>query len=118
MNEVEHFYIVFDGPPALESGRFIEVENKDRKSIKVGEWIDRGDGYWQLGRFVEKRVADEHRRTLALVGELTAALTSIKSQAVLYRDAGLKDGAVHWRVGLEVIAMQALTSARTATEGA
>ena len=40
--------IVFDGPPGPEGGRFVEVENQERKSIKFGEWIHRDDGYWAL----------------------------------------------------------------------
>ena len=40
--------IVFDGPPDAESGRFVEVENSQGKSIKYGEWIERPDGYWAL----------------------------------------------------------------------
>mgnify|MGYP001585273625 CR=1 FL=1 len=40
--------IVFDGPPAHESGRFVEVENKDGKSVSVGHWIERDGGYWAL----------------------------------------------------------------------
>ena len=40
--------IVFDGPPGPEAGRFVEVENPDGASISVGEWIDRGDGFWAL----------------------------------------------------------------------
>jgi hypothetical protein len=40
--------IVFDGPPGHKAGRFVEVEDADGKSIKVGKWIDRGDGYWAL----------------------------------------------------------------------
>ena len=40
--------IVFDGPPGPESGRFVEVEDHTGKSIKIGEWLDRGDGYWVL----------------------------------------------------------------------
>jgi hypothetical protein len=40
--------VVFDGPPAHESGRFVEVENADGYSINVGEWIDRGNGLWSL----------------------------------------------------------------------
>lgn len=40
--------IVFDGPPSHESGRFVEVENPQGESIRVGEWIDRGDGLWAL----------------------------------------------------------------------
>ena len=40
--------IVFDGPPAPESGRFIEVEDEAGASIALGEWIEREDGYWVL----------------------------------------------------------------------
>jgi hypothetical protein len=40
--------IVFDGPPSpTHSGRFVEVE-RNGKSIKLGEWIKREDGYWVL----------------------------------------------------------------------
>lgn len=40
--------ILFDGPPQHESGRFVEVENSAGMSIKLGEWIQRGDGYFAL----------------------------------------------------------------------
>lgn len=40
--------IVFYGPPAHESGHFIEVENPEGASICVGEWVEREDGYWVL----------------------------------------------------------------------
>ncbi len=40
--------IVFDGPPSHESGRFVEVEDANGKSIRAGEWIERSDGYWAL----------------------------------------------------------------------
>ena len=40
--------IVFDGPPGPESGRFVEVEDADGKSISVGEWTERPDKYWAL----------------------------------------------------------------------
>lgn len=40
--------IIFDGPPSHESGRFIEVETDDGKSINAGEWIDKQDGTWAL----------------------------------------------------------------------
>ena len=40
--------IVFDGPPSRESGRFIEVENMSGASVGIGEWVDRGNGYWAL----------------------------------------------------------------------
>ena len=40
--------IVFDGPPGHESGRFVEVEDETGKSIRLGEWVKRDDGYWAL----------------------------------------------------------------------
>lgn len=40
--------IVFDGPPAPESGRFIEVESPPNVGIKFGEWIKRSDDFWVL----------------------------------------------------------------------
>lgn len=44
----EAINIIFDGPPSHESGRFVEVELDDGRSINVGEWIDKGDGLWAL----------------------------------------------------------------------
>ena len=43
-----YFDIVFDGPPGAVPGRFVEVENEQRASISVGEWVHRDDGYWVL----------------------------------------------------------------------
>ena len=40
--------IVFDGPPGPESGRFVEVENERGRSVDIGEWVHRPDGYWAL----------------------------------------------------------------------
>lgn len=40
--------VVFDGPPGPQSGRFVEVEDDEGRSIKFGEWIQRRDGYWIL----------------------------------------------------------------------
>lgn len=40
--------IVFDGPPAHESGRFIEVEDENGCGTNVGEWVERPDGFWAL----------------------------------------------------------------------
>ncbi len=40
--------IVFDGTPSHESGRFVEVEDMQGKSINLGEWVERTDGYWVL----------------------------------------------------------------------
>jgi hypothetical protein len=47
-NIVGTINVIFDGPPAHESGRFVEVEDESGASIKVGEWKDRGDGTWAL----------------------------------------------------------------------
>ena len=46
------FYIVFDGPPGPESGRFVEVETLPGISIAVGKWMQR-DCWWLLGPFQE-----------------------------------------------------------------
>lgn len=43
-------FIVFDGPPSHDSGRFVEVETSDGKSVSAGEWKQDG-GYWNLGPF-------------------------------------------------------------------
>lgn len=40
--------IVFDGPPEHKAARFVEVETLDGKSVRVGEWKDRGNGQWAL----------------------------------------------------------------------
>lgn len=43
-----HFDIVFDGPPGPDAGRFVEVEDADGRSITLGKWLQRPDGYWVL----------------------------------------------------------------------
>ena len=44
--------IVFDGPPGPNTGEhhcnFVECETLDGRSVRVGEWIDRGNGLWAL----------------------------------------------------------------------
>lgn len=40
--------LIFDGPPGHQSGRFIEAVDEQGRSIKVGEWRNRGDGTWEL----------------------------------------------------------------------
>ena len=40
--------IVFDGPPAHESGRFVEVEDSNGRSVNAGEWRSRPDGLFEL----------------------------------------------------------------------
>ncbi len=48
--------IVFDGPPS-QPGRFVEVENMQGRSVSVGQWIHRADGYWVL-RLTARTVAE------------------------------------------------------------
>ena len=45
----EAVYVIFDGPPSHESGRFVEVETEDGKSISVGKWENYSGEYWRLG---------------------------------------------------------------------
>jgi hypothetical protein len=40
--------IVFDGPPSHESGRFVECEDANGRSVIAGEWRERPDGLWEL----------------------------------------------------------------------
>jgi hypothetical protein len=44
----DHIDIVFDNPPGPECGRFVEVEDASGRSINLGEWVERPDGYWVL----------------------------------------------------------------------
>lgn len=43
-----YYDIVLDGPPEHLAGRFVEVETPDGASVKLGDWIERDDGYWVL----------------------------------------------------------------------
>ena len=58
MNEI---YIIFDGPPSHEYGRFVEVEDGNGKGLGTeqtgAEWKQRKDGLWQLGPFANVEVA-------------------------------------------------------------
>ena len=45
-------YIIFDGPPSHESGRFVEVETITGQSVGLAHyWSKRPDALWQLGPF-------------------------------------------------------------------
>lgn len=41
-------HVIFDGPPSHESGRFVEVETPEGRSVGVGDWVERPDGLWAL----------------------------------------------------------------------
>jgi hypothetical protein len=49
--------VVFDGPRSHESGRFVEVEDDGGRSVKVGEWHGRANGWWGL-RITDEDLAD------------------------------------------------------------
>ena len=49
-------YVIFDGPPGPQSGRFVELEAADGQSVVSGaRWEQHGDSgaYWRLGPFFE-----------------------------------------------------------------
>ncbi len=47
----EALYVIFDGPPGPDAGRFVEVETANGKSVSLPtcEWEDYNDGYCRLG---------------------------------------------------------------------
>ena len=80
-------HIVFDGPPAPESGRFVEVENSEGRSINIGEWRERSDGLWELvikRMDLEPALAAERERC-ARIGDAAAAK---RTASAAYRRAG------------------------------
>lgn len=40
--------VVFDGPPGVPPGRFVECEDSLGRSVNAGEWRERADGLWEL----------------------------------------------------------------------
>ena len=40
--------IVFDGPPDMPAPRFVEIENDQGASIRLGTWIPRENGLWVI----------------------------------------------------------------------
>jgi hypothetical protein len=50
--EARDLFVVFDGPPSHDSGRFVELEDAKGRGVGgVAEWKQREDGYWTLGPF-------------------------------------------------------------------
>lgn len=73
--------IVFDGPPAPESGRFVEVEDTNTgRSVARGQWVQRSDGYWALRMLDPNALMDESDHLRARVAELEAALRTWPEQ--------------------------------------
>ena len=50
----QYIDIVFDGPPSPNSGRFVEVEDANGNSVRVGKWIERED--WVSARGPDGKV--------------------------------------------------------------
>lgn len=63
-------YVVFDGPPSHESGRFIEVEDGHGHGLGPSQcgadWRQREDGYWELGPFGTDPLTSRERTALLL----------------------------------------------------
>ncbi len=75
LERAEPIHIIFDGPPSRESGRFVEVETPDGRSINAGEWVKRDDGLWALviplltqDDHVDMPQSVEQARAMALTG--------------------------------------------------
>jgi hypothetical protein len=66
----EYLDIVFDGPPGPEAGRFVEVENDQGKSVKVGAWMKRDGVYWALRLQVAPPRRPARKPTLPLSQQL------------------------------------------------
>lgn len=46
--KVREFRIVFDAPPGRDMPTLVEVEDENGRSLDVGRWRQRPDGYWEL----------------------------------------------------------------------
>lgn len=51
---MEAINIIFDGHPGPEGPRFVEIEDDNGKSVRIGDWSEHKpegyehEGYWQL----------------------------------------------------------------------
>jgi hypothetical protein len=72
--------IVFDGPPAHESGRFVEVEDAGKRSISIGEWIEDG-GLWRLRIPDPRRCAELDAECHQRLAEMTAKRDALFEEA-------------------------------------
>lgn len=48
MKTIDKLRIVFDGPPGPVAGRFIECEDAEGQSVRIGEWVQDSDEQWAL----------------------------------------------------------------------
>lgn len=82
----EYIDIVFDGPPSHESGRFVEVENDQGRSIKFGVWVERDDGFWALRILRSGLDAERERQKDERIAELEARERDVSDQLRKERD--------------------------------
>ena len=78
----DYIDIVFDGPPGPVAGRFVEVEDSVRRSIRFGEWTKRDDGFWVLRVASKSAFADRAARVGAAC---QAALRALDTYEAMYR---------------------------------
>jgi hypothetical protein len=100
----DYIDIVFDGPPGPEAGRFVEVEDSGRRSIRFGEWTKRDDGYWVLRVARKSAFVDRAARVGAAC---QAALRALDTYEAMYRRhmtvqlysarAGLREALGEWK---------------------
>ena len=71
--------IILDDAPDHESGRFVEVEDDDGRSISIGEWTERDDGYWGLRIEMDsERLRSENLAANKRIEELEAEIEAYK----------------------------------------
>lgn len=91
----EYIDVVFDGPPSHESGRFVEVEDAQGRSINFGEWVERADGYWCL-RIPDSRELEAEYQSLDEANtELTEALRDRLAEVERLSSVRCPDGHNH-----------------------
>ncbi len=62
-------HIIFDGPPGPTAGRFVEVENDEGASVRVGEWRELDNGFWSLSiEGVDGLTAEEYEELYGQFG--------------------------------------------------
>lgn len=69
-------YVIFDGPPSHESGRFVEVEDSAGQGVGLTgrKWEQRSGGLWSLGPFAsESDLLNTHRDALAPIQAIVDA---------------------------------------------
>jgi hypothetical protein len=55
-----HIDIVFDGPPDVDGGRLVEIDDASGQSVALRTWFQRADGHWVL-RITPSQIANPPR---------------------------------------------------------